>query len=213
LCAPPRACRRRLDPAVVDGELLEVGEDAQRQLGRPGIAAELEGGGSVDPQIDRRLLGLDEELAHAANTERIVWCAAVEAHLDRVLVHHVLVLLRIAGGVVDVPAERREERVEKLAPHLSLVVRRVEVLLAVAREALDQLKNGIGCSHATQRMRPTGGETHSAPDLFSSLHVVSDVVAAEQLARRIQVSTTCAARFAPARRNVADAVPTPPRRR
>ncbi len=33
-----------LDPAVVDGELFEVGQDGERQLGRPGITAQLEGG-------------------------------------------------------------------------------------------------------------------------------------------------------------------------
>ena len=58
--------------AVVDGELLEVGEDGERQLGRPGVAAQLEGGADVVLDVDGGLLGFDEELARAADAEAVV---------------------------------------------------------------------------------------------------------------------------------------------
>ena len=81
----------RLDPAVVDRELLEVGEDAQGQLGAPGVAAELVGRVHVPFDVHRGLLGLDEELARAADAEAVVGRLGAAADLDGVLVHHVLV--------------------------------------------------------------------------------------------------------------------------
>ncbi len=62
--------------------------------------------------VDRGLLGLDKELAHAADPERVVGRLGEAAHLHRVLVDHVLVRLGVALLVVHVPAERREERVQ-----------------------------------------------------------------------------------------------------
>ena len=85
-----------LDAAVVDGELLEVGEDRERQLGRPGVAAELEGRAGVVLDVDRRLLGLDEELARAADAEAVVGRLGRAADLDGVLVDDVLVGFGVA---------------------------------------------------------------------------------------------------------------------
>ena len=50
------------DPAIVDGELLEIGQDGQRKFGRPGIAAKLIGRTEIVLQIDGWLLGFEEEL-------------------------------------------------------------------------------------------------------------------------------------------------------
>ena len=60
------------NPAIVDGELLEIGEDGERQLGRPGVAAELIGGAEFVLEIDGGLLGFEEELARAADAEAVV---------------------------------------------------------------------------------------------------------------------------------------------
>jgi len=112
----------RLDAAVIDGDLLEVGEDRQRELGGPGIAAQLVGGGGVGLDIDGGFLGLDEELADPADAEAVIGGLGRPADLDRVLVDDVLVGLGVALLVVDVPAEGFEERVDELAADLGLVV-------------------------------------------------------------------------------------------
>ena len=94
----------------------------QRQLGRPGVAAELVGGAGVVLDVDGGLLGLDEELARAADAEAVVGGLGRAADLDGVLVDDVLVGLGVALRVVDVPAEGLEEGVEELAAELGLVV-------------------------------------------------------------------------------------------
>jgi hypothetical protein len=57
-----------LDAAIVDGELLEVGQDGERELGRPGIATKLIGwlGVILDPYS--WTFGFDEEFSSSANT-------------------------------------------------------------------------------------------------------------------------------------------------
>ena len=112
----------RLDAAIVDGELLEVGEDAERELGGPGVAAELEGGADVVLDVDGGLLGFEEELAGAADAEAVVGRLGGLADFDGVFVDDVLVGLGVALLVVNVPAEGLEERVEEFAADLGFVV-------------------------------------------------------------------------------------------
>ena len=61
-----------LDAAVIDGELLEVGEDRERELGGPGVAAELEGRTDIVLDVHRGFLGFEKELARAADAEAVV---------------------------------------------------------------------------------------------------------------------------------------------
>ena len=127
-----------LDPAVVHGELGEVGEDGQRELGRPRVAPELERGPGVVLDLHAGALRLHEELARPADAERVVGGLGQAADDDRVLVDHVLVRLGVAGDVGHVPAQRGEERVHELDPRLGLVVRTGHVRGAVLVEPLDQ---------------------------------------------------------------------------
>ena len=128
-----------LDPAVVDGELLEIGEDGEGQLGAPRIAAELVRRLDVVLDVHRGLLGLDEELALLADAEGVVrrFGRAADPHL--VLVDDLLVLLREPLGVVDVPAERGEEGINELVADGGLAECGVAVLVVVALEELDKL--------------------------------------------------------------------------
>ncbi len=71
-----------LDAAVVDGELLEIGQDGEGQLGGPGVAAELVGGGDLVLEVDGGLLGFDEELARAADAEGVIGGLGGAADLD-----------------------------------------------------------------------------------------------------------------------------------
>ena len=130
-----------LDAAVVDRELLEVGEDAEREFGGPGVAAELEGGAGVVLDVNGGLLGFEEELARAADAEAVVRGFGGLADFDGVFVDDVLVGLGVALLVVHVPAEGFEERVEELAAELGFVVVGRAVGVAVAVEPLDQVED------------------------------------------------------------------------
>lgn len=138
---------QRLDAAVVDRELLEVGQNRKRQLGRPGVAAKLVCRRHVALDVHGRLLGLDEELARAADAEGVVGRLGAGADLDDVLVDDVPVGLSQTLAVVHVPAERLEEGVEVIAAKLRLGVTAVAVVVEVQAEALDQLDDLLGCRH------------------------------------------------------------------
>ena len=112
----------RLHSAVVDRELLEVGEDGQGQLCRPGISSQLEGRVNVLSDVHRGLLGLQKELALAANAKRVVRSPGGAAHLDGVLMDHILVGLGKPLLVIDIPAQGLEERIDKLSSNLGLIV-------------------------------------------------------------------------------------------
>ncbi len=71
--------------AVVDGKFLEVSQDGERQLERPGIAAELVGGADFVFDADGGFLGFDKELARLADAEGIVGGFGGVTDLDRSL--------------------------------------------------------------------------------------------------------------------------------
>jgi hypothetical protein len=96
---------------VVNGQLLEVGEDAERQLGGPAVAPELVGRGNVALDVDRGLLGLDEELAGTADAETVIGRLGITADADGILVDDVLVGVGIARFVIHVPAQGGKERI------------------------------------------------------------------------------------------------------
>ena len=125
--------------AVIDRQLLEIGEDREGQLGAPRIAAELVRGLDVVLDVNRGLLGLDEELALLADAEGVVRRLGRAADLHLVLVDHLFVLLGKSLGVIDVPAERGEEGVDELVADCGLGERGVAVLVVVALEELDEL--------------------------------------------------------------------------
>ena len=102
--------------AVIDRELLEVAQDAEWQLGGPGVAPELEGWRDIVLDIDRWALGFQEKLARSSYAEAVVRRLGRFADFDRVLMNHILVLFRVALAIIDVPTERLEKRIEKLPP-------------------------------------------------------------------------------------------------
>ena len=138
----------RPNAAIVNGELLEIGEDAHRQLGRPGVAAELIGRAGGVADIDRRLLRLDEEAADAAAcAEAVVRGLGPPADADRVFVNDLLVGLGVALAVEDVPAQGLEEGVEELAAKLRFVVGAGAVRLDLGLKTLDQFLHDRRCCH------------------------------------------------------------------
>ena len=137
---------------VVDGELVKIGDDAEGKFGGKRVAAELGGGGGIVLDFDEGLLGLDEEFAGAADAEGVVGGGGGDAgDFQGLLVDDVFVGLGVAGGVVDIPAERGEEGVEKFAAQLGFLVVGVEVGIEVAAEGIDEGEEARGDRHGVMR--------------------------------------------------------------
>jgi len=124
--------------AVVDRELLEIGENAEGQLGAPGVAPQLIGRADVAFDRYRGLLGFQEELPDSTDAKAIVGRAGRPADLDGVLVDHVLVLLGVAPDVGHVPAQGLEEGVDELHAYAFFLVLVPLVHVQVGGEALHE---------------------------------------------------------------------------
>ncbi|WP_343410346.1 hypothetical protein [Candidatus Amarolinea dominans] len=105
------------------------------------VAAQLIGWFDVVLDVYRGFLGFDEELAFLADAERVVGRLGGVTDEHLVLMHHLLVLLREALGVVDIPAQCGEEGVNELVADRGLAEGRCAVLVVVALEELDELDN------------------------------------------------------------------------
>ena len=127
--------------AVIDGELLEVGQDGERQFGRPCVASQLVGGVGAALDVNAGALGFEEEFRHAADAEAVVGGLRAAGDLYGGLVDHVLVRLGLAGLVGHVPAERLEEGVDEFLADLRLLVAGGAVGVDVALEALHQFQD------------------------------------------------------------------------
>ena len=152
----------RLDTAIVDREFPEIGQYAEGQLGRPRVPAKLKCGVGFLLHVDRRPLGLDEELASATDSETVVRRLGGAPDLDRIFVNDVLVRLGRAGLVVDVPPKSFEEGVEKLSAKASFVVYLGPVSVQIPLKSFNEagnLRGDVGLPH-TQIMRIPSGGTH-----------------------------------------------------
>lgn len=141
------------EAAVVNGELLEVGEDGEGEPGRPGVTAELVGGADIALDIDRGFLGLDEELPGPADPEAVVGGLGGPADLDRVLGDDVLVGLGVTLLVIDVPAQGLEEGVDELGADVGFLVTGSLIGLQVPVKDFHQPLNFIRRFH----LRSTSG--------------------------------------------------------
>src|SRR6266496_5626025 len=131
----------RLEAAVIHGELLEVGQDAEGQLRRPTVAAELEGGTDIILDVQGGLFGFEEKLSRAADAEAVVRRFGRLTNFDGVFVKNVFVGFGVALFVINIPAESFEERVEKLAAGLSFVVVARLVGVAIAVKAINEVED------------------------------------------------------------------------
>ncbi|MDP2897975.1 MAG: hypothetical protein Q8Q12_15680 [bacterium] len=137
----------RLDAAVVRGEFLEIGENAQGQFRGPGVPAELIGGVNGVLDADGGFLRFDEEFPRAADAEAVVGRLRRAPDFDGVFVDDVLVSLGVPTSVVNVPAEGVEEWVYELQPELRFLVPARAIVVKVAFEPLDKLSNFTGSCH------------------------------------------------------------------
>src|SRR5207249_530945 len=145
------------DAAVIHGEFLEVAEDAERQLGGPGVAAELESGADIVLDVHGSLFGFEKEFARASDAKAVIGGFRRLADLDGVFMDNVFVGFGVTLLVVDVPAEGLEERIEEFAAEPGFVVLRRAVGILVALEALGQFPDFAGHVHfdelTTERRR------------------------------------------------------------
>ncbi len=132
------------DAPIVGRQMREIRQHRKRELGRPGIGAKLDGRLPGGGDIDMRGFGLQEELAHAADSEAVVG----RAGLDRFLVDDVFVDIGAAGLVGHVPAQQPEHRVDELVTKLLLVIVGRQVTIPVQGKTLDQFDDERRrCSH------------------------------------------------------------------
>ena len=108
--------------AVVDGEMLEIGQDGEGKFGVPGVATELIGGFGVGDDPGRRLFRLDEEFPGGADAKGVVGRAGGAFDLEGVFVDDVAVLEGDVALVVDVPTEFDEKGIEEFDAQLGFVV-------------------------------------------------------------------------------------------
>lgn len=136
-----------LDPAVVHGELFEVGEDTEGELGGPCIASELVCGADIVLDGYGGFLGLDEEFACAADSEAVVGGFGGTAAGDSVFMDDVFVGFGVALLVVHVPSEGDEEGINELVADLGFVVPAGVVGVTVAVESLNEVNNSSRYRH------------------------------------------------------------------
>jgi hypothetical protein len=135
------------DAAIIDGEFFEIAEDAEREFRGPGVAAELKGWGGFRLDPDGGLFGFEKEFARAADAEAVVGSFGGFADFDGVLVDDVFVGFGVALFVIDVPAERFEERVKKFAAELCFVVLTGFVGVELLFETGDEIEDYFWCGH------------------------------------------------------------------
>ncbi|GEM_PF-1969932 len=129
---------RRLLAAIINGKFFKIGENTERQFGRPGITAQFKRRADVVFEIDRGLFRLHKKFARPADTKAIIRRFGVAADFDGVFVNHVFVRLGVALLVVNVPTQRSKEGIDELAAKLGFIVIAGEISLAIALKALDQ---------------------------------------------------------------------------
>ena len=95
----------RLDPAVVDGEFLEIGKDGQGEFGGPGVAAELIGRADVFGDVDGRFFRFDEEFAASSDSEAVIRGLGGASYFDDIFMDDILVRFGISCRVVHVPTQ------------------------------------------------------------------------------------------------------------
>ncbi len=135
------------DAAVVHGEFLEIGQNRQRQFGRPCIAAQLIGRMHILFDVYGRLLGLDEEFAHAADAAAIIRRFHRAADAQGILVNHILVGFRITCPVRYIPSQCRKHRVDELNACLRLIECTAFVGIQIGGEGFHQGFNDVRRAH------------------------------------------------------------------
>ena len=93
------------------------------------------------------LFRLHEEFPRPADAEAVVRGLHRAADPDRVLVDHVLVGLGVAGDIVQIPAQRAEERIDELPAELCFVVDAGGVSRKIFFKTRSEIKNFLGSSH------------------------------------------------------------------
>jgi hypothetical protein len=126
----------RLAADDVDLELLEIAEHGEDEPFVPGIAFGLEGVAGV--QNLGRLLGFADKAVLAVGAEEIIGALLAAADLRPALDFNLAMLGDESGFILDIPAERAEERVKEVHAQARFAVAWAFVQREVAAEQFDQ---------------------------------------------------------------------------
>src|SRR5215217_1544422 len=139
-----------LEAAVVESHLLEVREDREGELRRPGVPPQLEGWARISCEVYGGLLRLDEELPCPTDVEAVVRCFGCTPNPDGILGDDLpLRTDRDTTLIGDVPTQGLEEWVDEVLPDPLFLVSSGAVGLAVGFEPLDQIDDPSGNAHVT----------------------------------------------------------------
>jgi hypothetical protein len=94
--------------------------------------------------IGGRLLGLQEELARAADAEAVVRGFGIASDCNGIFVDDILVGFGVAGSVGHIPPQGIEEGIEKFSSELGFVVTLRFIVLEIALEAGNEVGNDGG---------------------------------------------------------------------
>ena len=137
----------RAGAAIVDRQLFEISQDRERQMGVPGVTAQLVSWVDVVTDVDRRFFGFDEEFAGGADAESVVGGFERALVLEGVFVDDLAVLGGEVGAIVHIPTEGFKKRVEEFLAELGFVVATGAVELTRVAEAVDEVLDDGWCAH------------------------------------------------------------------
>ena len=124
--------------AVINDELLKIGEHGDWQFGAVGIAPQLKRRRRIVLKIGVRLFGFQKKLARPSYSERVIRCPAGTTNFDIVFVNHITVSHGVAFFIIHVPAQRFPKRIDKFNTNLGFVVFGMFVFSEIAFKFLDK---------------------------------------------------------------------------
>ncbi|OPY48696.1 MAG: hypothetical protein A4E49_03445 [Methanosaeta sp. PtaU1.Bin112] len=132
-------------PAVVDGELLKIGENGDGKVGRPGIAPYLVGRINSRFDIYGWPLNLNEEFSLVKEAKAVVRILDLSFNIDRILLFDLSLIGPAFLLVVDIPPQRLKKGIDELRSQLSLIVLAGPVDILIPLEFFYKLDDLCGC--------------------------------------------------------------------
>ena len=125
--------------AIVDAQLLEVGQDGEGHLCAPAVAAQLIGRAGVGVDIDTAFLGLGVKLGQGADAESVIRGFLLPFDLQTVFGNNFAVLQRGHGRVAHVPAQGFEKRIDQTLADMGFLDAKGKEIITVVGKVFAKL--------------------------------------------------------------------------